>query len=567
MRWFYDLKIASKLLVIVLGLTVLTLVVNSFNLKELDDMHASALEITDVWLPGVTMLADINTDVSDFRLAQLDRVLASTPEQVAVAEKDLERELREVQEGIRQYESLMTSERDRQIFGEFKAGWEAYLRESALLMQGVREGRSEEARTRLAGPLHTAFDAFNGKLDELLVAKRESSSQAAAHMSQTHQAARRGSIGVQVARALLSVVVCLFLARIISGPLARAVAVADRIATGDLTARIEVQSKDEPGQILGAMQRMVQRLDQIIGEVREGAGALAAASAQVSASSQGLSQGTSEQAARVGEISANLEKMAGTILQNREHGRQMAQMAVKGARDAEESGRAVKETVASMSSIAEKISIIEEIAYQTNLLALNAAIEAARAGEHGKGFAVVATEVRKLAERSRTAAKEISALASSSVKVATRSGQLLEELVPSIRKTADLVQEVVTASTEQASGVAQMNKAMLHVDQVTQRNASSSEELASTAEELSAQAEALTQLVSFFRVENGGERGAPRAQVRPPLTGGPSGVQAHSPAHGLKAAANAHGSVAPTPRSPVQTPLTGEDREFKRFQV
>ena len=157
------------------------------------------------------------------------------------------------------------------------------------------------------------------------------------------------------------------------------------------------------------------------------------------------------------------------------------------------------ETIEAMRAIAEKISIIEEIAYQTNLLALNAAIEAARAGEHGKGFAVVATEVRKLAEKSQAAAKEISTLASSSMSVAERSGQVLRDLVPSIRKTADLVQEVAAASAEQSSGVAQVNKAMARVDQVTQRNASAAEELASTAEEMAAQAQALEQLVAFFR--------------------------------------------------------------------
>jgi methyl-accepting chemotaxis protein len=193
----------------------------------------------------------------------------------------------------------------------------------------------------------------------------------------------------------------------------------------------------------------------------------------------------------------------------------------------------VKETVTAMNAIAERISIIEEIAYQTNLLALNAAIEAARAGEHGRGFAVVATEVRKLAERSQAAAKEISGLSTTSVKVAERSGQLLDELVPSIRKTADLVQEVAAASSEQSAGVAQINKAMGQVDQVTQRNASATEELASTAEEMSAQAGGLQQLMSFFRLEEATalpalrEAPAPRraapatfAPARPPRPGG-----------------------------------------------
>jgi methyl-accepting chemotaxis protein len=227
--------------------------------------------------------------------------------------------------------------------------------------------------------------------------------------------------------------------------------------------------------------------------------------------------------------------MSASITQNAENSRQTEQMATAGAKNAEESGKSVTETVQAMKDIAERISIIEEIAYQTNLLALNAAIEAARAGEHGKGFAVVATEVRKLAERSQKAAGEISGLASGSVKVAERSGQLLLELVPAIRKTADLVQEVAAASQEQSSGVAQINKAMTQVDQVTQRNASASEELASTAEEMSSQAESLQQLVSFFRLAAGEEAraAAPRhapAPARPAARALPAAA-AHPPAH------------------------------------
>jgi len=323
---------------------------------------------------------------------------------------------------------------------------------------------------------------------------------------------------------------------------------AERIAAGDLTAGARARSEED---VLGkSLASMVERLSQLIGEVRTGAGALSAASGQVSATAQSLSQGTSEQAAAVEETSSSLEQMTASITQNAENSRQMEQAARRGAANAEESGRAVRETVDAMKSIAQRIGIIEEIAYQTNLLALNAAIEAARAGEHGKGFAVVATEVRKLAERSQTAAQEISELASGSVQVAERSGALLAELLPAIRSTAELVQEVAAASDEQAAGVSQVNRAMGEVDQVAQRNASAAEELSSAAEEMSSQAASLEELVAFFRLagENGNgfhRRSASRA--------------AHSPAPLKPSAAPAFYPVRREPR-----PSNG-DHDFVSF--
>ena len=292
-----------------------------------------------------------------------------------------------------------------------------------------------------------------------------------------------------------------FIIRTITRPLGRAVAVANQVAEGNLVAKIDVNSKDETGQLLVAIRDMANRLSQTIASVRSGADAVASAAAQVSGTSQSLSQGTSEQAASMEETTASLEQINASITQNAENSHQMEDMAVKGVREAEQTGSAVKETIGAMKSIAEKISIIEEIAYQTNLLALNAAIEAARAGEHGRGFAVVASEVRKLAERSQAAAKDIGSLAGQSVMVAESAGRLLDELVPSIKKTADLVQEVAAASNEQASGVAQINQAMLRVDQVTQRNATAAEELASMSEEMRSQAETLQESMATFKVE------------------------------------------------------------------
>lgn len=227
---------------------------------------------------------------------------------------------------------------------------------------------------------------------------------------------------------------------------------------------------------------------------------MVAASSQVSASAQSLSRGTSEQAASVQETTSSLEQMNASISQNADNSRQMEKIATEGAYEMAQCSQIVADAVNAMKSITDKISIGEGIAYQTNLLALNAAIEAARAGEHGKGFAVVASEVRKLAERSQAAAQELSSLTATSVSTAERAGQALNALVPTIRKTAELVQEVATASREQSAGVSQVNRAMTQVDQVTQHNAAAAEELSATAETMNSQASELQQLMARFKV-------------------------------------------------------------------
>jgi methyl-accepting chemotaxis protein len=286
----------------------------------------------------------------------------------------------------------------------------------------------------------------------------------------------------------------------INEPLLQIRTIMAAVSQGDLTQEISGHHQGLFLELTQAINNTIRKLSETLSNVRNVANSLAAASEQVNATAQSLSQATSEQAASVEQTSAAIEQMAASVNQNKENARVTDKMAEKSAREATEGGDAVNRTVTAMKQIADRIGIIDDIAYQTNLLALNAAIEAARAGEHGKGFAVVAAEVRKLAERSQVAAQEIGQLASSSVGLAERAGSLLEEIVPSIQKTAGLVQEISAASDEQAGSAQHISEAMNQINQATQQSASASEQLSATAEEMSGQSLELQQIMTFFKV-------------------------------------------------------------------
>jgi methyl-accepting chemotaxis protein len=296
------------------------------------------------------------------------------------------------------------------------------------------------------------------------------------------------------------ILVVLWVLRGIIRPLNEAVEVSNAMAEGNLTMHLVPRSKDEVGQLIEAMGNMLRALRRVVGEVSLASEQVTSGSEELASSATDLSHGATEQASAVEEVSAAMEEMTSSIGQNAENAQMTNTMTNKAAQDTESGGKAVAKTVGAMRQIAEKISIIEEIARQTNLLALNAAIEAARAGEHGKGFAVVAAEVRKLAERSGTSAAEISELSSSSVEVAEQAGKLLAQIVPDIQKTAELVQEISAATNEQNAGGSQVNSAIQDMDKVIQQNAAASEEVASTAEELSSQAVQLQKVISFFKL-------------------------------------------------------------------
>ena len=284
------------------------------------------------------------------------------------------------------------------------------------------------------------------------------------------------------------------------GPLNMAAEYVDKISKGDIPAKITDDYNGDFNKIKDNLNIMIENLSGFASDVQAASEQVASGSRQMSTSSEQMSQGATEQAASVEEVSSSMEQMSANIKQNADNSLQTEKIALKSSDDARKGGKAVVETVKAMKEIAGKISIIEEIARQTNLLALNAAIEAARAGEHGKGFAVVASEVRKLAERSQTAAGEIGTLSSTSVQIAEEAGEMLTKLVPDIQKTSELVQEITAASREQNSGVDQINRALQQLNTVIQQNASAAEEMASTSEELSSQADQLQDTVSFFTI-------------------------------------------------------------------
>jgi len=304
-----------------------------------------------------------------------------------------------------------------------------------------------------------------------------------------------------------------------------AVDVVRSIAAGDLTVEVKTRPGDSAS-LLFAMREMSAKLSVTVSGIQLSSSTLASASEEISASAQSLSQTATEQAANVEETSAAVEEISSTVGQNAENARVTDGIASHSAANAKDNGEVVRKTVEAMRQIASRIGIIDDIAYQTNLLALNAAIEAARAGEHGRGFAVVAAEVRKLAERSQVAAQEIGAVASSSVHLAEQAGKGLDELVPSIRKTADLVQEIAAASREQATGLEQINASVMQLSQTTQSTASASEELTATAEEMSGQAALLQDLVSYFKTRADAGTGVVEDMRRSPRSSKPAKVSA-----------------------------------------
>lgn len=470
-------------------------------------------------IPSMQLLSNTLSNVYRVRIRLNRHVLNTDPALVGKLEADLNKAIKDTQDDFAKYKSMVADDRDRDLLADDEATFEKYIKRIPVIMEASNKNQFEVARDLIEAAKDDALAASTA-LETHMAYNAEIASSAKDAALKTKASATVLSIIIAVvtlvAIALIGFFIARNLLRQLGGEPAYAAAVVAKIAAGDLTQEVNTKQGDSTS-MLAAIREMSNTLSQVLGEVRSSADALASASEEVNATAQSLAKGASVQAASVEETSASMEQMSASIMQNNENASITDGMAQKAATDAATGGSAVASTVAAMQKIADRIGVIDDIAYQTNLLALNAAIEAGRAGEHGRGFAVVASEVRKLAERSQVAAQEIGSLAGETVSKADNAGKLLQEMVPAIRKTADLVQEIAAASTEQTAGVNQINAAIGQVSQTLQQNAAAAEELSSTSEELSSQALRLQEAVSYFTLMHQDSRNIQARAAKPVL--------------------------------------------------
>jgi methyl-accepting chemotaxis protein len=476
-----------------------------FAYTKVGGIDKNANEVVGYALPKVYLVGQLEKNVQTTLALSLQHV-TSTDQQKTAA---LEGQIQTIRSGngsvFSQYEKLVNTDKGRALLQDFLAARTAFWAALDETLQTSRIG-TPEAKRRAADMVNQRIlplqEKYAQAAENVVNLNKTAADEAGKSILDADSSAKTGIVVGLAVALMIGIVISILITRSITQPLAVASSLVATVAEGDLRKKADVTSRDELGQMVATVNEMIDNLRKTVGGISAAAANVASGSEEMSSTAQQLSQGATEQAAAAEESTSSMEEMSASVQQNADNARQTDKIASKAAEDTRAGGEAVARTVQAMKEVAEKINIIEEIARKTDLLALNAAVEAARAGEHGKGFAVVASEVRKLAERSQTAAAEISRLTVDGVRTADGAGQMLARLVPDIQKTAELVREIAAASVEQSTGAGQVNKAIQQLDQVIQQNASASEEMASTAVELSSQAEVLQSAIGFFKVDD-----------------------------------------------------------------
>jgi methyl-accepting chemotaxis protein len=541
MQWFYNLKISQKLIIAFLVVAVIAGVVGFSGIKNIREIsNADKKMYENITIP-ISELGNIQQRFHRVQSNIRDIIIANDRQGIDVFYSRLMENRKVIAEEADKFEKRIDGDDIRNAFNEFLTTRKEFIDHLNEVIELARQNLDSDAFAFLNSVMAKSGDDYQKSIEKLVALQLQHAEKTSVYNADLSESSTNFMLITILCGCLLSILLGFFVSGIISKPIKKLVTISDKLAAGDIDVEVNSESKDEVGNLTKSfcfmianiknqaatvdqlsegdlnidvkiksdkdvmalsLKKMIDRLKEVVENVIAASNNVASGSEQMSSSSELMSQGANEQAASAEEASSSMEEMQSNINQNAENAQQTERIAIKSAEDAKEGGKAVIETVNAMKDIAGRISIIEEIARQTNLLALNAAIEAARAGEHGKGFAVVASEVRKLAERSQTAAAEISKLSTSSVKIAEHAGDMLNKIVPDIQKTAELVQEISAASIEQRSGAEQINNAIQQLNHVIQQNASGSEEMASTAEELASQAEQLQSTIAFFNLGN-----------------------------------------------------------------
>ena len=498
------------------GLVVLLLIgITALAIARLGALNDSTALIVKGHYPKVAIANAVLDGINRAAVGMRNVLVMDDAQQIKEELAKIDVIRKEVSDHIASLDRLLSTEKGRQIFASLIAARTKYAAGQGEFLKLAAAGDRQAARTLLLGSVladqRAYFEEVRAlvKLGGTLMDKGSDDAEANFHTSRAMMAA------LASLATLLACGFAYWITRSITRPLQQAMHIAQTIASGDLTSRIDARSTDETGQLLQALKAMNTALVQIVGEVRSGTDTIATASSQIAAGNQDLSARTEEQASSLEETAASMEELASTVKQNADNARQANVLAASASEVAQQGGAVVAQVVETMASINDSskkivdiISVIDSIAFQTNILALNAAVEAARAGEQGRGFAVVATEVRNLAQRSAAAAREIKALIGDSVdkvgagnRLVLDAGSTMDEVVASVRRVTDIMGEITAASQEQSAGIAQVNQAISQMDAVTQQNAALVEEAAAAAESLQDQAGKLSQVVGVFQLD------------------------------------------------------------------